>query len=518
MYLKSKGRNLAMSRTSKIVGLALLLLVAGVYPVHGFDGSDLEIPRVEQLLIANSLPIKPSEPVALVLKISDDKNWVKIEGPLTIGFSYRLILGRDAPPNCSAVTSSFSKLEAIEIGSARATMAGGRKSQSFWLVGYLPAKRELVGNCAEYRDFSQAPIVIVNSTSFRTSTPKGSNVAVVSGGVYTPKLTDESGRSAQSSLTTRVQEFQFLPGIYTYAQTYPCLSFVESVTFREKNQNALNQFETEAKVAFDLSNQEGQAIYQDTLNELKKVDSWSEFVLSPSMITLRQVPSCSTPSSSAALIKVISDARLKIKASNDVVKKSNLLKRCELFQAKYLDLEKSVLLARDQYRDSKMKSVFSAFSLSTLKVDCSSNSLTDASLTAREIALTQSAMDFENLGQRALREVICEPFAARIQRFSSTYKKISLKFQGSRFQSEFPAIDFESLNSACKSETLVSDELDLMKLEFDQIANLFTINSQEAERQFKLKKLIFKITCVKGSTKKLVTNRTGICPSGTRKN
>jgi hypothetical protein len=518
MYLESKGRNLAMLRNSKILGLALLFLVAGTYPVYGFDGSDLEIPRVEQLLLANSLPIKPSEPVGLVLKISDDKNWVKIEGPLSIGFSYRLILGRDTPPNCSTVTTSFSRLEAVEIGSARATLTGGRKSQTFWLVGYLPAKKEMVGNCTEYRDFTQPPIVIVNSTSFRSSTPRGSTVAVVSGGVYTPKLTDESGRSVQSSLTTRVQEFQFLPGIYTYAQTYPCLSFMESATFREKNQNTLNQFETEAKVAFDLSNQEGQAIYQDTLNELKKVDSWSEFVLSPSMNTLRQVPSCSTPSNSGVLIKVVSDARLKIKASNDAVKKSNLLKRCELFQAKYLDLEKNVLLARDQYRDSKMKSVFSDFSLSSLKVDCSSNSLTDTALAAREIGLTQSAIDFVNLGQRALREVVCEPFAARIQRFSSTYQRISLKYQGSRFESEFPTIDFEELNSACKLENLVSDELDLMKLEFEQIANLFTINSQEAERQYKLKKLIFKITCVKGSTKKLVTNRTGVCPSGTRKN
>jgi hypothetical protein len=250
---------------------------------------------------------------------------------------------------------------------------------------------------------------------------------------------------------------------------------------------------------------------------MKQVDSWDAFSLSPSLNSLKAIPACASPSSSNNLLKVLNDLRLKIKTSNEAIKKNNLKNRCEVFRTKYLDLESKVLLSREKYRGTTIGSDFLKFSVSTLNIDCSSNSLTDTALATREIALTQSGVDFVNLGQRALREVVCEPFAARIQRFSSAYKRMALKYQGSRFESEFPPIDFEALNSTCKSETLLTDQLDLMKLEFDQISNLFLINSQEAERQFKLKKLIFKITCVKGSTKKSVTNRTGICPLGTRK-
>ena len=501
----------------RLILLPVLFLSSGLYPVNAFDGSDIEIPRIEQMMLANTIPVKPSEPVAIILKTSDDKNWVKLEGTLNIGFSYRLIPGRNTPPNCSTVTTSFSKLEAIEIASERSTTVAGRRNQTFWLVGYLPAKKDLVSNCIEYRDFNQSPIVVLNANGFRSITPRGSNISIITGGVYTPKLVDESGRATQSTLTTRVQEFQFLPGTYTYPPTQFCLSHNESVSFREKNKNALSQLDSEVVTARDLGSPEGVELSALALQEMKQVDSWDAFSLSPSLNSLKAIPACASTNSSNHLLKVLNDLRLKIKTSNEAFKKNNLKNRCEVFRTKYLDLESKVLLSREKYRGTTIGSDFLKFSVSTLNIDCSSNSLTDTALATREIALTQSGVDFVNLGQRALREVVCEPFAARIQRFSSAYKRMALKYQGSRFESEFPPIDFEALNSTCKSETLLTDQLDLMKLEFDQISNLFLINSQEAERQFKLKKLIFKITCVKGSTKKSVTNRTGICPLGTRK-
>ena len=496
----------------------ILFLSSGLHPVNAFDGGDVEIPRIEQILLANTTPLKPSEPVAIILKTSDDKNWVKLEGTLNIGFSYRLIPGRNTPPNCSTVTTSFSKLEAIEIATERITTVAGRRNQTFWLVGYLPAKKDLISNCVEYRDFNQSPIVVLNANGFRSITPRGSNVSIITGGIYTPKLTDESGRFAQSTLTTRVQEFQFLPGTYTFPPTHFCLSYNESVSFRDKNKNSLSQLDSEVVTARDLGSPEGVEMSTQVLQEMKQVDSWGAFSLSPSLNSLKAVPSCAAPNSTNNLLKVLNDLRFKIKASNETVKKNNLKDRCELFRARYLELESMILLGREKYRGTAISGDFLKFSVSTLNVDCSSNSLTDTALATREIALTQSGVDFLNLGQRALREVVCEPFVVRVQKFSSTYKRIAVKYQGSRFESEFPAIDFEALNSACKSETLLTDELDLMRLEFDQISNLFSINFQEAERQFKLKKVTFKITCIKGSARKSVTNRTGICPPGTRKN
>ena len=119
----------------------LTVSLSGIHPAYGFDGSDTEIPRVEQMSLANTGALKPNEPIVIVLKTSDDKNWVKIEGTLNIGYSYKLLTGRNTPPNCSTVTTAFSKLEAIEIASLRSTASNNRKSQTFWLVGYLPAKK-----------------------------------------------------------------------------------------------------------------------------------------------------------------------------------------------------------------------------------------------------------------------------------------------------------------------------------------------------------------------------------------
>jgi hypothetical protein len=123
--------------------LSLNPLFGGIVLSYAFDGSDTDVPRIEQMSLANTSVLKPNDPIAIVLKTSDDKNWVKLGGTLNIGYSYRLIPGRNTPPNCSTVTTAFSKLEAIEILSMRTTAANARKSQVFWLVGHLPAKKEL---------------------------------------------------------------------------------------------------------------------------------------------------------------------------------------------------------------------------------------------------------------------------------------------------------------------------------------------------------------------------------------
>lgn len=501
----------------RLMLLPILFLSSGLYPVNAFDGSDIEIPRVEQMLLANIMPVKLSEPIAIILKTSDDKNWVKLEGTLNIGFSYRLIPGRNTPPNCSTVTTSFSKLEAIEIASERSTSAAGRRNQTFWLVGYLPAKKELVSNCVEYRDFNQSPIVVLNANGFRTITPRGSNVSILSGGVYTPRISDESGRFAPSTLTSRLQESQFLPGTYTYAPTHFCLSYNESVSFREKNKNSLNQLDSEVVTARDLGSREGADMSTKAFQEMNQVDAWGAFSLSPSLNSLKAIPACASPNSTSNLLKVLNELRLKIKVSNEAIKKANLRNRCESFQAKLLDLESKVLLGRDTYEGTAINSDFKKFSISALSVDCSSSLISDSLLTNREIALIQSETELIDLNQRALREVICNPFEARYQKFAANYLKLSLKYKGSRFENTFPTKDLASLISACKEEPLLPPALDLMKLEFEQLSTLVSINSEIAERAYKASRVQFNISCKKGSTSRSVSNRTGKCPSGWRK-
>ena len=492
----------------------LTVSLSGIHPAYGFDGSDTEIPRVEQMSLANTGALKPNEPIVIVLKTSDDKNWVKIEGTLNIGYSYKLLTGRNTPPNCSTVTTAFSKLEAIEIASLRSTASNNRKSQTFWLVGYLPAKKELVSTCAEYRDLSQAPVVTVNSTSFKSVTPKGSSTPIVTGGIYLPTITDESGRRAPTAITQQMQETQFLPGTYNFAPTIFCLSYSDSVSFNANFQSVLDQFELEAKAARELANTEGIEIADQVLILLRQVNLWLEFGAAPTMGALKAVPTCVLPNSTSALVKAVNESRTKIKASNALVLKSNLLKRCEIYQGKYLELEKRVLAAREKFKTSKMRDGFLRFSYSNLRVDCASRSTTDLLLTSRESAFQVSEQTFNTLEQEALYQVFCEPFNLRLKTLEKSYTKAKLKFSGSRYEKYFQTQNFAESYTACGISPLNTDAIQVMTADLEAFFTQFSIRLDEAEKLLKAKKLTFNLTCSKGASQKLVTNKTGQCPKG----
>ena len=494
--------------------LVLIRSLSGFHPAYGFDGSDSEIPRVEEMSLVNKTALKPDERIAILLKTSDDKNWVKLGGTLNIGYSYKLIPGRNTPPNCSTVTTAFSKLEAIEILSMRTTAANERKSQVFWLVGHLPAKKELVSNCVEYRDLTQAPVVVVNSTSFKSTTPKGSSTPIITGGIFLPQLIDESGRSVSTVATTRMQESQFLPSVYNFAPTISCQTYADSINFRTKNQSALDQFESEAKAARDLGNAEGIEIGDQVFGLLRQVNSWVEFAANPNIDTLNAVPSCAVANSTSALLKAVNEARTKIKASNGLVLKSNLLKRCEIYQGRYLELERRVLAAREQFKTSKMRDGFARFSYANLRVDCASSSATDMLLTSRESALQLSEQEFNTLEQEALYQVVCEPFNLRLNSFIKVYTKASLKFSGSRYEKSFPSQNFAETYTACGLSPLDTDAIQIMTADLEEFVTQFSIQLDEAEKLFKAKKLTFKVTCSKGANQKIITNKTGQCPKG----
>jgi hypothetical protein len=498
----------------RLLIFSLSLTLLGMPSVHGFDGSDTEIPRIEEMSLVNKTALKANERIAILLKTSDDKNWVKLGGTLNIGYSYKLIPGRNTPPNCSTVTTAFSKLEAIEILSLRTTAANARKSQVFWLVGHLPAKKELVSNCAEYRDLTQAPVVVVNSTSFKSTTPRGSSTPIITGGIFLPQLTDESGRSAPTAITQRMQESQFLPGVYNFAPTTSCLPYADSVNFRTKNQSALDQFESEAKAARDLGNTEGNEVADQVFSLLRQVNLWVEFAANPNIDTLKAVPSCAVANSTSALLKAVNEARTKIKASNSLVLKANLLKRCEVYQGRYLELERKVLAAREQFKTSKMRDGFARFSYSNLRVDCASSSTTDTLLTSRESDMQLSEQAFNTLEQEALNQVVCEPFNLRLKSLIKDYTKANLKFSGSRYEKSFPSQNFAETYTACGLSPLDTDAIQIMTADLEAFITQFSIELDEAERLFKAKKITFKVTCSKGASKKLITNKTGQCPKG----
>ena len=498
--------------------LSLNLFLSGVAPSYAFDGSDSEVPRIEQMSLVNPNSPKPNEPIAILLKTSDDKNWVKIDGPLAIGFSYRLLPVRNTPPNCSTVTTSFTKLEAVEIASQRITSSNSRKNQTFWLVGYLPAKKELVSNCTEYRDLTQAPVVVVNSNAFKSSTPKGSSVPIITGGIFTPRLVDESGRSEPSAITQRLQESQFLPGNYSYEATFSCQTYADSFSFRVKNQSALDQFELEAKVARDLGNAEGIELATQATSLLRQVDSWIEFANSPTFDSLKAVPTCAIPSSTNTLIKAINEAKLKLKASNSIALKSNLLKRCEIFQGKYLELETKVLAARDRFKKTKMSDAFLQISYRNLKVDCASISVSELLLSSRDVSFQVVEKDFNDLEQKALSQLVCKPLNLRLNSFEKNYKKAYKKFSGSKYQKFFEPQDFSETYSACSLSPLNTEDIEIMTADFETFDALFSINLEKAEKLLKARKLTFNLTCSKGGKSKLVTNNSGECPSGFKKN
>ncbi len=510
-FLHGPGSN---KRVLQLLGFLLALNLPGIYPVQGFDGSDSEIPRIEQMSLANKYAVKPNEPIAIILKTSDDKNWVKLDGTLNIGFSYRLLPGRNTPPNCATVSTSFSRLEAIEIMSLRSTLASARKSQTFWLVGYLPAKKDLVSNCAEYRDLAMPPIVTVNSSTFKSVTPRGSNVPIVTGGIFTPKLTDESGRSAPSAQTQLIQESQFWPGNNNYSTSLPCQSYSESATFREKNKVALDQFYMEEKAAKDLNNLEGKEIAETVANNMQQIDTWLEFAVAPSIEKLIAVPSCSVASSASSLLKSINEAKLRIKSSNALLVKSNLTKRCQLYQEKFLKLEQKVLDSRTQYLSTAASDSFTRFSYLNLKVDCSSPQLTTSLLHSRESGLSQAENDLDNLIQMAISKIFCEPFNERLKLFTTSYVKATQKFAGSRYEKYFATADFKTLFSACGIAPLDKLSIELMEIEFEAFASTFSINLEDAEKLLKAKKLTFKISCTKSSNVREFTNKTGKCPAG----
>ncbi len=490
------------------------VLLFGTPSALAFDGSDAEVPRIEQMALINPTPLKGGEPIAVRIKVSDDKNWVRLDGTLNVGFSYRLLPGKNVPPNCANVTTAFSKLEAIEIASLRTGQETGRKTQTFWLVGFLPAKGTLVSNCAEYRDFKVSPAVLLNATSFKSVTPRGSTTPVISGGIFTPRIIDESGRVAQSAQTALLQEFNFVPVDYEFTTNNFCFTASDGLTFRDKNAVAISQYVAELKIAQELSNLEIASLNKPLEDQLSAIDGWTKFISSPSIDLLKGVAKCPLVGNSSSLIKTMTDVKTKLKTTNAVIVKANTKARCEIFTGRYAAFETLLNSAKVKFAKTVSKDAFSAIKYTSAKVDCNSSSLTTLILDSREKILQEAESALVIAERVAFMDIACKPLQSQITKFKAIYMKAISKYSGSKYFNSLPKFDFVTLENLCNESTMDYETIEIAADQFGADVEYFDLMLQEADALYKRGKVKFNFPCQKGSVVKVVKNTSGKCPTG----
>jgi hypothetical protein len=511
--MKPTGSNFPWLKTLASLS-SIAILLSGTPSALAFDGSDAEVPRIDQMTLMNPMPLKGSEPIAVRIKVSDDKNWVRLDGTLNIGFSYRLLPGKNVPPNCATVTTAFSKLEAIEIASLRTGQETGRKNQTFWLVGFLPAKGTLVSNCAEYRDFKVSPAVLLNATSFKSVTPRGSTIPVISGGIFTPRIIDESGRIAQSAQTALLQEFNFVPVDYEFTTSSFCFTASDGSTFRDKNAAAISQYAAELKIAQELSNPEIVILNKPLEDQLSTIDGWTQFIANPSIELLKGLSKCPLVGSSSLLIKTMSDVKTKLKTSNAVILKANTKVRCEIFASRYAAFEILLSSAKVKYAKTASKDAFRDIKYSLAKVDCNSSSLTNLILDSREKILQEAESALVIAERVAFMDTACKPLQSEITKFKAIYMKAISKYSGSRYFNSLPKFDFGNLESLCNESTMDYETIEIAASQFGADIEYFELMLAEADSLYKRGKVKFNFSCQKGSVVKVVKNTSGKCPTG----
>ena len=110
--------------------------------------------------------------------------------------------------------------------------------------------------------------------------------------------------------------------------------------------------------------------------------------------------------------------------------------------------------------------------------------------------------------------MVCKPFEASLKTFKKNYIKASKKFSDSRYQKHFEPQNFEEIYTGCSTSPLDEEAIDLMTTEYEASLTLFSLKLKEAEKLLKANKLTFNLTCSKGNSRKLITNKTGKCPKG----
>jgi hypothetical protein len=510
---------LPFSKKISISGLVVAIVTSAfqsITPALGFDSSDTMAPVLASMKLVNKEKVIGTAPFAIELVVTDDKNWSKVDGTLNIGFSYQQKTGLNLPPNCLTVTNAFNTLEVVENLKARKQESSGATRQVFWLIGFLPAPKASVGSCAEYRNFSLPPAIVLNSSNFMTKTVKGSTTAQVTGGIYSPRITDESGRSITQKITTMLNESVLIPQKLDFEPSQFCLPYSTSNTYKKSGAAAIKSYNAEAELSLQLGVEENRP--HGTADLIKaQMLQWENFEESFDLNTLKYMPLCPTAITPSTASKAFSDDLKALKEFNSSVKKDNALKFCTSLSTQIASFITEVDIAKTEFAKTTLISSFRLISTSSFKVDCASTSNTLEKLSEKQTALdTAKKLFSENLVKAQL-ELSCGKIQEGLPKLDQTLSQAKLKFKGSLYDNLWPSISSEDLLSFCGETTFSYESAKEKYNEF--VISSTTLKSliQEAESALRKRTLKFKITCIKGKTVKKLTVTSPVCPTGYRR-
>jgi hypothetical protein len=482
-------------------------------PAIGFDSRDAVAPVLASIRLVNPEKVSGGAPIALEVVVTDDKNWSKIDGTLNIGFSYQQKTGLNLPPNCLTVTNSFNTLDVVENMNARKQDSTGATRQVFWLIGFLPAPKALVGSCAEYRNFSLPPAVVLNNSSFTIKAVRGSTFPQVSGGIYSPRITDESGRSTPQKIITTLIESTFVPQKLDFESSQFCLPYSTSVSFKKSGATAIKNYEAEVEISSQLGVEANRP--RGTADLIKgQMIQWENFESTFDYNTFRSLPLCPSALTSANISKAFADDLRAVKEFNSSIKKENALKFCTTLTSQIASFIDEVTIAKTEFAKSTLITSFRSINTSSFKVDCASSSNTIEKLSEKQVSLDSARKVFiENLTKAQL-ELTCGKIQEGLPKLNLTLAQAKSKFKGSSYDNAWPVIPSEDLLIFC-GETTFSYESAKEKFS-DFIALDSTVKAlvKEADLALRKRTLKFKITCVKGKTVKKLTVTNPVCPTG----
>ncbi len=485
-------------------------------PALGFDSRDTMAPVLASMKLLNTEKVTGTAPIAIELVVTDDKNWSKLDGTLNIGFSYQQKTGLNLPPNCLTVTKTFNTLEVIENTNARKQDSNGATRQVFWLVGFVPAPKPSVGNCVEYRNFSLPPVLILNSTNFISKTSRGSTIPQVTGGIYSPRITDESGRVTPQNINTMMNGLALIPDKLDFESTQFCLPYSTSVAFKKSGAAAIKSYESEIEVSLNLGVEENRPQGKADLIKAHMLQ-WENFESKFDFNALKSTSSCQSAVTLSIASKSFSDDFKVLKEFNSSVKKENVLKFCTTLSTQISGFIAEVDNAKTEFARTTLGSSFRSINTSLLKVDCASTSNTIEKLSEKQTSLDAAKKIFNENLLKAQFEMSCGKIQEGLPKLDTSLSQAKSKFKGSLYDKKWPSIPSDDLLIFC-GETAFSYEG--AKEKYNLYATLSsTLKSliQEAESALRKRTLRFKITCVKGKLIKTLTVTNPVCPKGYKK-
>jgi hypothetical protein len=502
--------------TPVLVIATAISIVQPTSPAIGFDSRDATPPVLASMRLVNPERVTGTAPIAIEIVVTDDKNWSKIDGTLNIGFSYQLKPGLNLPPNCLTVTRSFNTLEVIESMQARKQETDGATRQVFWLVGFLPAPKPLVGSCSEYRDFNLAPVLIINSSNFISRTVRGSTIAQISGGVYSPRITDESGRSKPQSLTTMMVESAFIPQKLDYQVSQFCLPYLISGAFKKSGATAIKNYESEVEISSQLGVEANRPRGSAELIKGQMLQ-WESFESTFDYNTLRALPLCPTALTSANISKAYADDLKAVRDFNNLVKKDNALKFCTSLSSQLASFTEEVTVAKTEFAQTTLISSFRSINTSSFKVDCASSSNTIEKLSEKQALLDSTKKLFSENLTKAQLELTCGKIQEGLPKLNATLGQARSKFKGSSYDKLWPVLPTEDLLSFCGETTFSYENAKVKLSDFAALDLKVKALVKEADTALRKRALKFRITCIKGKTVKKLTVTNPVCPTGYRR-